>query len=257
LGFIFSAEVFERFLSDLEYQGKLGPVVFDEIHKVITDSDYRDAFKNYHTVHSVKAVVFGLTGSLPPSLYPVLCELTAMNWKVIRTPSSRKELKYQVVQIKSESDMDTAIINHLNHAVSTYRPEDRAIVFCRSKNHVTALADLFKTHPYYSPGDNEYLLQKNKEAMVRWIAGDCRVMTSTSILGCGIDYPNIRDVVHRDPSFTMLDQYQEDSRGGRDGLECRATTFVVEKKRYPIPKQPSDLGTQTLYDMINDATQCR
>lgn len=89
-----------RFLSDLEHQGRLGPIIFDEIHKIITDSDYRDAFKNFQNLLKVKAVVFGLTGSLPPSLYSVLCEMTTMRWKVIRTPSSRKELKYQVLKFK-------------------------------------------------------------------------------------------------------------------------------------------------------------
>jgi superfamily II DNA helicase RecQ len=74
--------------------------------------------------------------------------------------------------------------------------------------------NLFWAHPYFTPREDEEIQQKNKEAMVRWIAGKPKIMTSTSILGCGIDYHNIRDVIHRDPSFSMLDQYQEDSRGG-------------------------------------------
>ena len=72
--------------------------MFDEIHKMITDADYRAAFQNFHALHRVKAVLFGLTGSLPPILYPVLCELTAMTWKVLQTSSCRKELKYQVIR---------------------------------------------------------------------------------------------------------------------------------------------------------------
>ena len=138
----------------------------------------------------------------------------------MRTPSSRKELKYQVVKVKSEDLMNTTIINHLHLSIASYQPEDHAIVFCHSKTQVEALAALFKTHPYYAPGDNKTLLERNSEMMVKWISGDSQVMTSTSILGCGIDYSHIQDVVHCDPSFTMVDQYQEDSRGGRDGLQC-------------------------------------
>ena len=152
--------------------------------------------------------------------------------------------------------MNSAIFQHLQRVVSVYRPQDRAIVFCRSKEHVTELAGLFNTHPYYAAGDDENLLKRNKEAMMKWVSGENQVLTSTSVLGCGMDYSHIRDVVHRDPSFTMLDQYQEDSRGGRDGLECRATTFIVEKKRYPLPRQAYDLGSKILVDSLNDTTQC-
>jgi hypothetical protein len=237
--------------------GRLGPLIFDEIHKIITDSNYRDAFRNFHKLHKVNAVVFGLTGSLPPSLYPVLCELTSMSWRVIRTPSTRKELKYQVVKIQNDLDMDTSIVKFLDNALTTYQKDDRAIVFCRSKAHVTALAKLFKSHPYCAPGDDQKMLEENRQSMIKWISGENPVMTSTSILGCGIDYSHIRDVVHRDPSFTMLDQYQEDSRGGRDGLECRATTFILENKKYQIPDHQYDLGSRILFDSLRDDNGCR
>lgn len=246
-----------RFMSGLEYHHRLGSLVFDEIHKVITDSDYRDAFKNFQSLHTVKAVIFGLTGSLPPALYPALCQLTAMTWKVIRTPSSRKELKYKVVRVNSDKEMDRSIVDHLHDAMTSYKSDDRAIVFCRSKKQVSNLAELFKVHPYYAVGDDQDGLKKNKEAMIKWVSGENKVMTSTSILGCGFDYGHIRDVVHRDPSFTMLDQYQEDSRGGRDGSECRATTFVVDKKKYPGPTVPYDLGSKALFESMNDTVRCQ
>ena len=247
-----------RFFCDLENMGRLGPLVFDEIHKIITDISYRDAFHNFHSLNKVKAVIFGLTGSLPPSLYPALCELTAMSWKLIRTPSSRKELKYEVVRVPSEEDMDISILNHLRGAVSTYQKDDRAIVFCRSKSNVTKLAKLFNIQPYFAPGEDEELIQRNAGTMLKWISGENPIIVSTSFLGCGFDYAHIRDVVHREPSFTMLDQYQEDSRGGRDGRVCRATTFVVENKLYRIPNNHVyDLGTQLLFDSMVKDVQCR
>lgn len=197
-----------------------------------------------------------MTGSLPPSLYPVLCEMTGITWQFVRTPSSRKELKYQVITVPSESVIDQAIVEHVNLAISSYRSQDRAIVFCRSKQHATHLAYLFKIPPYYAVGEDGSLLEKNKETLNRWISGDQPVMISTSILGCGLDYSHIRDVVHRDPSYTMMDQYQEDSRGGRDGLLCRATTFIIDKKIYSVPTHPYNFGTKTLFDSLRDNTHC-
>lgn len=244
-------------MSDLEHHRRLGPLVFDEIHKMITDIEYRDAFQNFQGLHKVKAVIFGFSASIPPSLYPVLCELTGMTWRVLRTPSSRKELKYQVIAVPSDREMDQRIVDHLHERLASYRSQDRAMVFCRSKQHATTLASLLNIQPFYAPGDDANLLVQNQQLMIKWISGENKVMASTSILGCGIDYAHIRDVIHRDPSFSMLDQYQAESRGGRDGLECRATTFVVANKKYRIPEQLYDLGTKALFDSMNNISQCQ
>ena len=44
----------------------------------------------------------------------------------------------------------------------------------------------------------------------------------------------------------LLDQYQEDSRGGRDGLECHAMIFIIEGQMYTLQASPYDLGTKVL-----------
>ena len=161
-------------------------------------------------------------------------------------------------RVQSDHEMDASIVEHLHQVISTYQKDDHAIVFCRSKDQVIALANLFKIHPYFAPGNDDEQVRRNKEAMVKWISGDNAIMTSTSILGCGLDYGHIRDVVHRDPSFSMLDQYQEDSRGGRDGRECRATMFVVQSKKYQVPHdQQYDLGTHALFKSMCKTSQYR
>ena len=175
----------------------------------------------------------------------------------MRTSSARKELKYIVERIPSDVQINSAISTYLQRSISSYGPQDRAIAFCRSKQQVTDLADLFKVEPYYAVYEDDEAIEKNRMTKEKWLSGENKIMVSTSILGCGMDYPHIRDVIHRDPSFTMLDQYQEDSRGGRDGLECRATTFVVDKKVYRVPDQPYDLGTQVLYESLSNTDQCR
>jgi superfamily II DNA or RNA helicase len=180
-----------------------------------------------------------------------------MTWQIMRTSSARKELKYQVVKVAVDGEMNHAIARHFERSISTYRDEDRGIAFCRSKHQAAELATLLNVNPYYAVNQDAKLLERNEETKEKWLSGENKVMVSTSILGCGMDYPHIRDVVHQGPSFSMLDQYQEDSRGGRDGEECKATTFVVNNKKYTFPEGPYDLGSQILYDSMGDIRQCR
>jgi superfamily II DNA helicase RecQ len=247
-----------RFITKLDNHRRLGPIVFDEIHKIITDSNYRKAFKNFQVLHRVKAVIFGLTGTLPPHLYPVLCNLTQMTWKVIRTPSWRKELKYQVVKVGQEQEMDAKIVQHLQKVTPTYRPEDRAMVFCRSKRDTQDLARVLKVPSYTGHQEDDHEMEtKNHNTMKSWLSGENRVMVSTTILGCGLDYAHVRDVIHRGPSYSIIDQHQEDSRGGRDSLECRATTFIVENKNYTLPQTEYNLGSQELNQSLQNPKTCQ
>jgi len=180
-----------------------------------------------------------------------------MTWKIIRTPTWRKELKYEVVKVDKDSEMNDAIYSHLQTHLPTYRDEDRAIIFCRNKTQVDEIAGLFNVKPFYAPGVNdEARVIQNEETMKSWLAGKNKVMVSTSLLGCGLDCAHIRDVIHRDPSYTMIDQDQEDGRGGRDGLETRATIFVVKKNSYKISQSPHNFGTQDLITSIYHETTC-
>ena len=108
--------------------------MFDEIQKMITYSEYRRAFNNFHVLHKVKTIVFGLSASIPPSLYPVLCELTKMSWNILRTPSTWKELKYQVVRVRTEEEMDMGIVVYIESVMASYGSNDRTMVFCRMKD---------------------------------------------------------------------------------------------------------------------------
>ena len=86
--------------------------------------------------------------------------------------------------------------------------------------------------------------------MAKWREGQNIVMVSTSILGCGLDYGHVCDVIYHGPGYTMMDHYQEDLRAGRDGLECRAITCIVSSQKYSVPQSKYDLGTKALYESM-------
>jgi len=81
-------------------------------------------------------------------------------------------------------------------------------------------------------------------------------MSATSSLGCGFDYPHIRDVVHCDLAHSVIDQYQEDSQGGRDGEACNATTFLLANRTCPPDDSLFRIGVDEVYTWSKTRDQC-
>lgn len=62
--------------------------------------------------------------------------------------------------------------------------------------------------------------QEYKERVVKSMKGEGkkRVIIATSALSMGVNFPDIRFVVHWGPAHNLLDHHQQSGRAGRDGL---------------------------------------
>ncbi|KJA23649.1 hypothetical protein HYPSUDRAFT_114620, partial [Hypholoma sublateritium FD-334 SS-4] len=103
----------------------------------------------------------------------------------------------------------------------SYGPDDRLMVFCRSHEDVEALSTALNV-----PGYTSQTADTNAATMRKWRSGENIVMVSTTILGCGFDYANVRHVLHWNTAYTMIDQHQQESRAGRDGRRAEAITYI-------------------------------
>lgn len=238
-----------RYFLDLYRSKRLQLIVFDEVHKILTDSSFRDSFDNFDVLQKVSTPILGLSATIPPCLMDEFIARTRTSWFPIRTSTSRPEFKYFVVKVR-KGKLYSTIASHVKKRMAESDDEYKIIVFCRSIADATACADACGVEAYTASTD----LELRVSLMSDWILGKQRIMVSTSILGCGLDVPNVREVVHANPSHTMLDQYQEDSRGGRGGESCRVTTYVEEGfKFYTTDGQ---MGKQELLDWVK-TLQCR
>src|SRR6185436_14888483 len=56
-------------------------------------------------------------------------------------------------------------------------------------------------------------------------AGKLRVLVATSAFGMGVDYPDVRLIVHFQAPGSVAAYYQEAGRAGRDGLPAHCLMF--------------------------------
>ncbi|KAH9477263.1 ATP-dependent DNA helicase tlh1 [Psilocybe cubensis] len=215
---------FESDLASLEHQKRLNCIIFDEVHKVVTDITYRPSFEKFWVLNKVKAPIYGLSGSLPPSTMAEFNQLTGTTWKVVRTTSNRPELAYRIIHVTG--DMLKRLVEDIAMYIANYGPRDRLMVFCRTKEDVTALSDALRV-----PGFTSHTTETNDDTLRKWRSGENIVIVATSILGCGLDYPSVRHVLHWGIAHSMVDQHQQESRAGRDGQRAEAITYVASPSR--------------------------
>ena len=206
----------------------------------MSDKSYCPAFNFVHCISTAGVPVFATSGSLPEHLLSTLPELTKTFWKTIRMPLNRKELIYEVQHVPQKRDLKQAVIAHWKEVSQTYGNKDQCLVFCRMLDDAKSLGLALDIHPYYreclddSP-DRQFLARENK------------ILPTTIKLGCGFHYLHICDVLHMDLAYSVVDQYQEDSRGGRDGKPCCAITFVPEVFLCPKNNHEYDLRATAIY----------
>lgn len=118
--------------------------------------------------------------------------------------------------------------------------------------------------------------QEYKERVIMSMKGEGkkRVVIATSALSMGVNFPNIRFVVHWGPAHNLLDHHQQSGRAGRDGLtsdvvviyhghqlnhvESDVKTFVQSKACLRVSSyKPLDPNVQPLTPLHNCCSNCR
>jgi hypothetical protein len=118
-------------------------VVFDEIHKVITDITYREAFFLFPRLYLAGVLIFGSSASIPQHLVLALFQLIKTHWKVICTLSNHKELIYEVRTIPRDINLRKSICDYWLSVQATYGPLDRCLIFCRTIDEAKEMANVF------------------------------------------------------------------------------------------------------------------
>ena len=183
--------------------------------------------------------IMALTATATPEDRGYIINALGMeNPEIFRSPIRRENLHLYVKRIaplNGEGNMEARLTDNFAQAVTDelteWNGKGRAIVYAPFKKRAKAIrkwlkASGFKGVGLYTGDCND---KKRHKAMKRFQSGEIRVMVATSAFGLGINFPNVRLVIHAGLPFSMDEYAQECGRGSRDGKKARCVLFFSDK----------------------------
>lgn len=112
------------------------------------------------------------------------------------------------------------------------------IVYVRSRKDAAEIAKFYNENgikaDYYHAGLEAGVRSARQES---WKNNRTRVIVATNAFGMGIDKPDVRFVIHKDPPESLEAYYQEAGRAGRDGQKAYAVLLYNEPDRLKQEKK--------------------
>jgi hypothetical protein len=200
-------------------------IVVDECHQGL--SNFRnDGWNNVKNVHDFQLPLFLLTGTCPPVLQTKLLSnlflLDDTDCKVIRQGTIRTNLQIDIhlfnnTQDRKQQGRDIALQAIAEETVGN----KKAIVFCRTKQDmIWWLNELQNRFPPEQCLKYESSDKTDKHAAARLEAyqtsgSEMKFLAATSVLGAGIDIPDVAVIVHDEPARELSCWYQGAGRAAR------------------------------------------
>lgn len=183
----------------------------------------------------------------------LLTTLAIHKCRVVRAPTDRPEISYNVKMCKSISDAKKTLVSTIKDRLKTTSPQFRGLVYCRGRKSTDELANLIGCDSFHS----ERPEAERKASFANWVGGQNQFIVSTSLLGCGIDVEGVEVVYHFLTPWSVMDYVQESGRAGRGGARAESWVFVSDAEFEP-EEPPKDLfGYSVMKRWVREASVCR
>ena len=200
--------------------------------------DFRPEYLRLHELREiVDAPAIALTATATPRVMDEIgAALRLREPVVVRGDFRRPNLRFSVEHHTSDTARIEATLAACEAAGLRSRSgAGRAIIYCSTRKKTELVADALRSAGFpaahYHAGRTGLARER---AQLAFTAGRTRVLVATSAFGMGIDYGDVRLIVHFQTPGSLEAYYQEAGRAGRDGEPARCLLLFG----------PGDLMTQ-------------
>lgn len=206
-------------------------VAIDEAHCV---SQWGPEFRqDYHRLHTLRELnptvpILALTATATPDvLRDIARQLRLSSPERHVYGFYRPNLFYQVETVESDAEKSA----YLEEAIRR-TPSGRILIYCGTRRQceetASDLAWRFESVGFYHAGlsaEERNRVQRDYEE------GKTRILAATNAFGMGMDYPDVRLVVHMQIPASVEAFYQEVGRAGRDGRRAHCLLLYARKDK--------------------------
>jgi ATP-dependent DNA helicase RecQ len=195
---------------------KVSRVVIDEAHCISSwGHDFRPDYRRLGDAIAVcgRPPVAAFTATATPRVRLDIIANLGLRQPVGKVSGfARENLMMSVVRCRGKADKRDSLLARI-------RPGDgRSLVYCGARKAAIDVAAVLSgagiaTASYHGALDGD----ERQDVYEAFAAGRLKVIVATSAFGMGVDFPDIRQVIHYDFPGSLEEYYQQAGRAGRDG----------------------------------------
>lgn len=249
---------FKRLLA----RSRIALLAIDEAHCVSQwGHDFRPEYMRLRELREVLAApTIALTATATPRVMAeIVSALELSSPETVRGEFQRPNLTFEVRHLRGDDVRLAATVDALERAgLRRMTGAGRGIVYCATRNKTESVADGLARAGFavghYHAGRTALARERAQRAFA---LGKTRVLVATSAFGMGVDYPDVRVIVHFQAPGSLEAYYQEAGRAGRDGEAASCLMLFGAADLMTQRRLRDDEAALAALDRYANAATCR